>query len=186
MAELEPFRFFDLPTDIRLMVYECITVKTTHIPLGDVADPKLVQYTLPGIAILATCQQIRTEAQPFLNRKLATIKDIPMRIETNPHDVRSLPIFLENFWPKDPSKLDIKIVRALEREERHIYSDHETTNPYEQIHYGWVAVNQDGKFNVEECLNVSELDGNHGAFPNEDETTLRDVEPARSSKESSI
>jgi hypothetical protein len=186
MAELEPCRFLDLPTDIRLMVYECITVKTTHIPLGDVADPKLVQYTLPGISILATCQQIRTEAQPLLNRKLATIKDIPMRIETNPHDVRSLPIFLENFWPKDPSNLDIKIVRALEREERHIYGDHETTNPYEQIHYGWVAVNQDEKFNIEECQYVSELDGNRGAFANEDKTNLRDVEPARSSKESSI
>jgi hypothetical protein len=81
-----PFRFLDLPKEIRLMVYERIDISMTPfqcINTGDssVAQPSLIlkTYTLP-VQILATCRTIHSEACLILAPKLADLRSRTPRI----------------------------------------------------------------------------------------------------------
>jgi hypothetical protein len=95
MADARPFRFLDLPKELRLMVYERVPVKTTRHPFefnepghrlnDDDFDPilDLVYKTLSGLPILATCRQINFEATPILGRVLHMIKITPIQLVAN-------------------------------------------------------------------------------------------------------
>jgi hypothetical protein len=114
MANDEPFRFLDLPEELRLMVYDCLPTKTTHHDIdteglvnrrigdslvghfigdtrrvhvhgGDwlVESIKMVQKTMGGLAILATCQQIASDAGAILHTKLRAISEGLAQIVTN-------------------------------------------------------------------------------------------------------
>jgi hypothetical protein len=96
MSEPRPFRFLDLPKELRLMVYERLPVKTTYHTY-DFNEPhyvvsnestlnsfQLVWKTLSGLSILATCRQITTEATPIIEHKLRTIESEPIRMIATP------------------------------------------------------------------------------------------------------
>jgi hypothetical protein len=91
MFEPTPFRFLDLPKELRFMIYESLFITTKHhhlLPLATAArigqteqqplknQPSitLTLHTLP-VQILSTCHLVHAEALPFLSRKLDTIKD---------------------------------------------------------------------------------------------------------------
>jgi hypothetical protein len=74
-----PFRFLDLPSELRLMVYERISINVTHMVLQDLtygpfASINLLSRTLP-VALLATCRLVHTEASPVLQPKIALLRD---------------------------------------------------------------------------------------------------------------
>jgi hypothetical protein len=83
----EPFRFLDIPPELRLIVYEHIKFATKRHFLNtshyvEETDENvrldshivLVSKTLP-CSILVTCTLIKDEAQPILKRKLDQLRD---------------------------------------------------------------------------------------------------------------
>ncbi|KAF2819203.1 hypothetical protein CC86DRAFT_413274 [Ophiobolus disseminans] len=72
----KPFRLLDLPKELRLMIYEQLTVEWNHqsVPLtdkGDLYSITVINPSLPGIRILATCNFINSEGYPILAPRLA-------------------------------------------------------------------------------------------------------------------
>ncbi|KAF2824062.1 hypothetical protein CC86DRAFT_248540, partial [Ophiobolus disseminans] len=89
---LEPFRFLDLPPELRCMVYEELEIATRRHVLSDVdvreasswEPPQavdlamtLVRKSIP-VAILRTCRIINEEATPLLARKLRHLEKMPL------------------------------------------------------------------------------------------------------------
>jgi hypothetical protein len=74
-----PFRLLDLPKELCLMIYEQLPIRITHHPVLNQA-PIVVRITLPGVKLLATCRQIRSEATAILSNKLTAIAFQPVRI----------------------------------------------------------------------------------------------------------
>jgi hypothetical protein len=86
------FRFFDLPKELRLIVYELLTVLTRHDQLsvsyrytvkklhrGEV-NFTMVNKSVPGIFILATCRLINEEARPLLRPLVHHVIQQPPRL----------------------------------------------------------------------------------------------------------
>jgi hypothetical protein len=86
MAKPHTFRFLDLPKEIRLMVYERLPRKVSHhaftgpFESSNWSSIHLVYVTLPGVVILATCRQIRNEAETILRPHLLAIQKQPVRL----------------------------------------------------------------------------------------------------------
>jgi hypothetical protein len=76
----QPFRFLDLPPELRVMVYSYITPRT-HRHVLQTSDRwerhsiTLVTNTLP-VSLLATCRLVHAEARKIFEPKLATLRDI--------------------------------------------------------------------------------------------------------------
>jgi hypothetical protein len=72
----QPFRLLDLPIEIRLMIYEQLQIIHTpaKVPLVEHTATffgVLINTTLEGVSILATCRQLEREAGRVLYPKLA-------------------------------------------------------------------------------------------------------------------
>jgi hypothetical protein len=101
-----PFRFLDLPAELRLMVYETIELNThydrasiCHIFIGPLdtdceGDPRVnerggrlelcrSQFDV-DTSILAACRQIKAEAQPIFDEKFKEIMSKPVRFHLVP------------------------------------------------------------------------------------------------------
>jgi hypothetical protein len=86
MAEPTPFPLLRLPKELRLMIYDHLPIRITHVIFehtivdGWIQAITLVVKTIPGLALLATSKFIHADAFPILNRKLLAIKRSPVQI----------------------------------------------------------------------------------------------------------
>lgn len=85
---VSPFGFLTLPAELRLMIYERINPTIQHHTLNKPITPgdhkhtsrsKLVLCT----AILATCRQIKSEAQPIFDKKFPRLHSQPVRFHVD-------------------------------------------------------------------------------------------------------
>ncbi len=88
-----PIGFMDLPKEIRLMIYECLTTRTRHELIKKEYTYKvnkkthrgqisctMVTQSVPGISILSTCKTISDEAWPILLPLLNDVTYKPPKI----------------------------------------------------------------------------------------------------------
>ncbi|KAH8724740.1 hypothetical protein GQ44DRAFT_772784 [Phaeosphaeriaceae sp. PMI808] len=92
-----PFRFLDLPKELRLMIYERIPITTKHHTMPNFKDmvrlePRqerpgestsritIVTKSFPLVGILSTCRCIHNEAKAFLHDTIRLLKADPLCI----------------------------------------------------------------------------------------------------------
>lgn len=75
------FRLLDLPKELRLIIYEQLKIEWKHhiVPLDDDCSQTitLVNPSLAGIRILATCRFVKEEAEKILRPRLAQMMQSP-------------------------------------------------------------------------------------------------------------
>jgi hypothetical protein len=83
----EPFRFLDLPAELRLMVYEAIPNTTRRQTFEHVEDGQTLSVTLTKrcllVSLLATSKYIHREAKQIIGKKLRQLELEPIRVTTN-------------------------------------------------------------------------------------------------------
>jgi hypothetical protein len=96
-----PFRFLDLPAELRLMVYERLPIKTTHHKLdydnltlaqlrnGEEDSVTFVHEAVSGSSILFVCRLIFSEARSILHSKAQALRLRPIKIITGPDVIKT-------------------------------------------------------------------------------------------------
>ncbi|KAI8941066.1 hypothetical protein NX059_002306 [Plenodomus lindquistii] len=103
VAPEKPFPFLRLPKDIRFMVYEQLPITTNkhQIPMSNPAHHiTLVNPSITGIRILATCRQINEEASYILKPHLTRMLKTPPEIQIEAKHLIGVINLKEKFFPK--------------------------------------------------------------------------------------
>jgi hypothetical protein len=121
MGTTQPFRFMDLPKEIRLVVYEKLPIVTRRhdVPLRDRQHHlTLVNTTIAGVSILATCRQVNEEASYILAPRLRKTLKAPPKVVIEAHHLVGLIDLHDQFriWVEEHI-LD-RILRALYKPKR--------------------------------------------------------------------
>ncbi|KAF2245283.1 hypothetical protein BU26DRAFT_507970 [Trematosphaeria pertusa] len=107
----QPFRFLDLPREIRYMVYERLPRTTKHITI--VTHPHLgatltlIMHSTPT-SILATCHQAYDEARPFVQKAISdwVIEGgVKLVVSSGPHSIRVLEVVAQGLMEKLDAEL---------------------------------------------------------------------------------
>ncbi|KAF2005486.1 hypothetical protein P154DRAFT_610465 [Amniculicola lignicola CBS 123094] len=69
---MAPFRFLDLPTELRLMIYECMGISVTYAKCEE-ASAIFIDVAAPT-AILHTCKFIHAEASPIIKKTASKVE----------------------------------------------------------------------------------------------------------------
>jgi hypothetical protein len=97
----QPFRFLDLPAELRLMVYERLPIKTTHHKLdynnltlsqlrnGEDESVTFVHEAIAGSAVLFICRQIYSEARSLLHSRAQALQSRSIKIITSPDVIKT-------------------------------------------------------------------------------------------------
>ena len=97
MARGALFRFLNLPVELRLMIYDCLPLKTRHhiIIIGGDGSPDpvlvIVSRRIPGISILTTCHKIYNEAM-VLRQRVTALSIRPLRLIIDAEDLVCPPV----------------------------------------------------------------------------------------------
>lgn len=88
----QPFRFLDLPKELRLMIYKFLSINATHQSCfpPDIGRLHFVHHALCGVRILETSRQINEEAKAILGPRLEKIKSQPVQLVANPLDLYTI------------------------------------------------------------------------------------------------
>ncbi|KAH7093508.1 hypothetical protein FB567DRAFT_175161 [Paraphoma chrysanthemicola] len=87
-----PFRFLDLPKEIRLMVYDRLPMRRRYHAFKSLSPiPELcheqpfafMSTAVTGLALLATCHQVHEEASTMLRMRIAHLVGQPLRLITS-------------------------------------------------------------------------------------------------------
>jgi hypothetical protein len=111
-----PFRFLDLPAELRCMVYDFLKPTIEYHGYYERAKSKddgaqysiLERQALP-VTLLATCRQIKTEAQPIFDKKFELMKLQPMRYHMEVRTATSIRIFARRRECWGPSYLGLVV-----------------------------------------------------------------------------
>jgi hypothetical protein len=90
MSSHQPFRFLDLPKELRLTVYETIAITTTLHPFEVRQNTITLRIQSLPTTLLATCRVVRDEASPILGRQIQEIATQTARLELPVGGLRAL------------------------------------------------------------------------------------------------
>ncbi|KAI4686712.1 hypothetical protein J4E81_008372 [Alternaria sp. BMP 2799] len=112
MADIQGFRFLDLPKDIRLEIYDLFPAETRRYTVQIPDTPTNTPFTLvleriPCMELLTTCRQIFHEVSAVLGSRL---DGQPLRIFANARDLCDPAVHvMANYTSSDPQNESMKI-----------------------------------------------------------------------------
>jgi hypothetical protein len=115
------FRFLDLPKEIRFMVYEALPVATRRhdAPLRDRKHHiTLVNTTVAGVSILATCRQLNQEASYILAPRMRRILQAPPKVVIQAEHLMGMIDLHDGFRDAIPDSILDRVLRVLSSSRR--------------------------------------------------------------------
>jgi hypothetical protein len=143
----EPFRFLDLPKELRLMVYDFLPIRTTHHQVELELDQEFDRYMNSwldsfsndhdplvrfmhqsiNVAILRTCRTIASEASAILLPKLIAMRNAPTRILVTPHQLHCLYYIIHRLTNPSYAADDAVTLLRQPRNGQDLWADHGTS-----------------------------------------------------------